>query len=284
MTNKKPPLRGRGLSDLLAENTFDLAGSNGNEGEQIIELKLDDVKPNENQPRKKFDDDKIQELAESIKAHGIFQPIIVSKEGNHFKIVAGERRYRASKLVGNKTIPAIIRNYDEKKKLQIALIENLQREDLNAVEEAKAYRDILDYVGITQEELSASVGKSRSHITNTLGILNLPDEVISYVYDGKISAGHGRVLSKLDNFDDIKKLADKVLKESLSVRKLEELAKGEKRRVEIVKSVKNDQYAGLNAELSSKHRADIKVSNKQITIKADADTIEKIIKLLNNYN
>ncbi len=282
MASKKPPLRGRGLSDLLAENTFDLATPDVMEGEHVIELDLSDVKPSENQPRKKFDEDKIKELADSIRVHGIFQPIIVSKVGNGYKIVAGERRYRATKLVGLKTIPAIVRNYDEKKTLQIALIENLQREDLNAVEEAKAYRDILDYVGITQEELSASVGKSRSHITNTLGILNLPEEVISYVYDGKISAGHGRVLSKLDNFDDIKKLADTVIKESLSVRKLEELAKGEKRRVEIAKKVKVDEYADLNGALSTRHNADIKVSKKQITIKADVETLHKIIELLNN--
>ncbi len=282
MASKKPPLRGRGLSDLLAENTFDLAAPEAIDGEQVIELNLSDVKPSENQPRKKFDEDKIKELADSIKAHGIFQPIIVSKDGNGYKIVAGERRYRASKLVGTKTIPAIVRNYDEKKTLQIALIENLQREDLNAVEEAKAYRDIIDYVGITQEELSSSVGKSRSHITNTLGILNLPEEVINYVYEGKISAGHGRVLSKLDNFDDIKKLADTVVKESLSVRKLEELAKGEKRRVEITKKVKADEFSAINGILSTKHNADIKISKKQITIKADGETIQRLIELLNN--
>ncbi len=282
MASKKPALRGRGLSDLLAENTFDLAERDGTNGEHVIELNLTDVKPSENQPRKKFDEDKIRELADSIKAHGIFQPIIVSKDGNGYKIVAGERRFRASKLVGKETIPAIVRDYDEKKKLQIALIENLQREDLNAVEEAKAYRDIIDYAGITQEELSASVGKSRSHITNILGILNLPEEVINYIYEGKISAGHGRVLSKLDNFDDIKKLADTVVKESLSVRKLEELTKGEKKRVEIVKKVKEDEYATLNSSLSSRHRADIKISKKQIIIKADGDIIQKIVELLNS--
>ncbi len=282
MASKKPPLRGRGLADLLAENTFDPVSSSTTDGEQVIELSLDDVKPSENQPRKKFDEDKINELADSIRAHGIFQPIIVSKDGNGYKIVAGERRYRASKLVGMKTIPAIVRNYDEKKTLQIALIENLQREDLNAVEEAKAYRDIIDYVGITQEELSSSVGKSRSHITNTLGILNLPEEVINYVYEGKISAGHGRVLSKLDNFDDIKKLADIVVKESLSVRKLEELAKGEKRRVEISKKPKLDEYADINDILSTRHNAEIKISKKQITIKADSMALQKIIELLNN--
>ncbi len=282
MATKKQPLRGRGLSDLLAENTFDLAGPVTTEGEQVIELDLGIVKPSDNQPRKKFDEDKIQELAESIKAHGIFQPIIVSKDGNGYKIVAGERRYRASKSVGLKTIPAIVRNYDEKKKLQIALIENLQRENLNAVEEAKAYRDILDYVGITQEELSASVGKSRSHITNTLGILNLPEDVINYVYEGKISAGHGRVLSKLDNFDDIKKLADRVVDESLSVRKLEELTKGEKKRVEITKKVKEDEFSVINDKLSSRHNANIRVSKKQITIKASDEIIQSIVDLLSD--
>ncbi len=279
MASKKPPLRGRGLSDLLAENTYDLLDS-GDDGEKVLELKLTDIIANENQPRKMFNEDKIAELSESIKSHGVLQPIIVSKQGNKYRIVAGERRYRASKLIGNETIPAIVRKYDESKTMQLALIENLQRVDLNPVEEAKAYRDIIDYTGITQEQLATSVGKSRSYVTNMLGILNLPESIIEHVYNGELTAGHAKVLSKLDDFENIKKLAAKVISESLSVRKLEELTKEEKKRKEIKKKEESSQYQHVNKELTTKYNANFKVSSKQIVIKAENDIIESIVELL----
>ena len=170
---------GRGLEQLFNSDNLDIESIEKQiyettPNEEIMEIKISDLRPNPYQPRKNFKDDSLKELANSIKEHGVFQPIIVKKSIKGYEIVAGERRYRASKLAGLETIPAIIRKFTDEQMMEIALLENLQRENLNAIEEAEAYKAMIDNLNLTQDELSRRVGKSRSHITNLLGILRLP--------------------------------------------------------------------------------------------------------------
>ena len=166
---------------------------------KVVDLSIDDVLPNRFQPRIKFNEDSLNELSESIKEHGVIQPIVVRPVGDKYEIIAGERRYRASKIAGLTKIPAIIRNFTDEQMMEIALLENLQRENLNAIEEAIAYKKMIQNLGITQEELAKKVGKSRSHVTNIIGLLRLPQEVQQLVADSKITMGHARALSKLES-------------------------------------------------------------------------------------
>ena len=215
METKKRAL-GRGLEQLF--NTDNLNMSQIEQqiyeetpNEEIVELDINDLRPNPYQPRQVFNEEALQELASSIKEHGVFQPIIVKKSIKGYDIIAGERRYRASKLAGKKTIPAIIRQFTDEQMMEIALLENLQREDLNAMEEAKAYQSLIDHLHITQEEVSKRVGKSRSHITNMLGLLRLPKEVQTMINDKKLTMGHARVLSKLENEQQIIQMAEDIV-------------------------------------------------------------------------
>ena len=188
-------------------------------------LPLNKIKNNSEQPRKAFDNEKIAELAESIKHHGIIQPLIVKKEGNNYVIVAGERRWRAAKMVGLKEVPAIIMDLTEKQILEISLIENIQRQDLNPIEEALAYKKLLSDFKLTQEELSKRIGKSRTAITNTMRLINLDERVQQYLIDGIISEGHGRTLLGIEDADLQYEVAQKVIDEKLSVRELERVIK-----------------------------------------------------------
>ena len=192
----------------------------------VSELNIIDVEPNKEQPRKAFDKEKLDALTSSISEIGVILPIIVTKkESGRYMIIAGERRWRAAKAAGLKKIPAIIKNYEEKEAAEVALIENLQREDLNPIEEAKGYKSLIDGFSMTQEEISKRVGKSRSAITNSLRILNLPDEIIKYVISGEISQGHGRALLSI-NDDKLKiEIAKRIIKEGLNVRQVENLVK-----------------------------------------------------------
>ncbi len=196
--------------------------------ENVIEMKINSVEPNVNQPRKSFDDDKIDDLAESIKVHGVLQPIIVTKKGDYYQIIAGERRWRASKKAGLKTIPAIVRDYDERKIREVALIENLQRQDLNALETAKAIKELMEEHSLTQEEIAKTLGKSRSAIANTLRILNLDERVQELVADGKISEGHARTLASIESPQKQYKLAMDIINLDLNVREAEERTRMEK--------------------------------------------------------
>ena len=210
---------GKGLSTMIETlNTID---------ENVVStLNIIDVEPNPDQPRKEFDKEKLEALKSSIEEIGVILPIIVTKkESGRYQIIAGERRWRASKLAGLKTIPAIVKNYEDKEAAEIALIENLQREDLNPVEEAKGYKSLIDGFSMTQEEISKRVGKSRSAITNSLRILNLPDEIIKYVISGEITQGHARALLSLPNDKHKKEVALIIIKEGLNVRQVESLVK-----------------------------------------------------------
>lgn len=220
---------GKGLDALFPPNVNvnALGDRNTDEdfSENIVEMKINSIEPNSNQPRKNFDDEKIEDLAESIKVHGVLQPIIVTKKGDYYQIIAGERRWRASKKAGLKTIPAIVRDYDEKKIREVALIENLQRQDLNALETAKAIKELMEEHSLTQEEISKTLGKSRSSIANTLRILNLDERVQELVASGKISEGHARTLASIPSPQKQFKLAMDIINLDLNVREAEERSK-----------------------------------------------------------
>ena len=213
--NKKFAL-GKGLGALIPDEI-----NEDNEGKLMISLNK--IKSNIDQPRKSFDNEKIAELAESIKNHGIIQPLILKENDGGYIIVAGERRWRAAKMVGLKEVPAIVMDLTEKQVLEISLIENIQRQDLNPIEEALAYKKLLSDFDLTQEELSKRIGKSRTAITNTIRLINLDSRVQQYVIDGIISEGHGRALLSLDDGDLQYIYSQKVIDEKLSVRELEKL-------------------------------------------------------------
>lgn len=193
--------------------------------EYDIEIDIRKIEPNRNQPRKQFDEDAIEELAESIKQFGVIQPLIVKKKGDYYEIIAGERRWRASKKAGLKKVPVIIKNYDEKEILKISLIENLQREDLNPIEEAQAYQKLQEDYGLKQDEIAASVSKSRTAITNTMRLLKLDERVQKMVMDNLISSGHGRTIIPIEDKELQYETACKILDENLSVREAEQLVK-----------------------------------------------------------
>ena len=221
---KKNSGLGRGLDAIFLDNSLDETTAGG---ENIITiLKLSMVDPKSDQPRKYFDKAALEELAESIKENGLLQPILVREYGEgRYQIIAGERRFRASKIAGLEEIPAIILDRDDKKAAEIALIENIQREDLNPIEEAMAFKALAEEYGLTQEELAQRVGKSRSAIANSTRLLDLPDEVLEMVANGDISAGHGRTLLGVKNRDNMLLLANKTVKFDYSVRQLEEEVK-----------------------------------------------------------
>ncbi|MBC6696267.1 ParB/RepB/Spo0J family partition protein [Terrisporobacter mayombei] len=217
---KRSKRLGRGLSALIPEINEEV------DKKEIIQIKLSNIHPNKNQPRKEFDEEKLKALSESIKSVGVLQPIVLKpKDKENYMIIAGERRYRASLLAGKKEIPAVIKDIPIKDIMEIALIENLQREDLNAIEEALAYKGLIDNYKVTQEEISEAVGKSRPHIANTIRLLHLQKKVIDMIESGDITPGHGKALLRIEDSEKQLELAIKIVKEGLSVRAVEEIAK-----------------------------------------------------------
>ena len=210
---------GRDFYSILDDNMIE------EKGDSIKTLRLSDIEPRKDQPRKFFDDENIQLLADSISVHGVLQPIIVRENTDFpgtYEIIAGERRWRAARMAGLSEIPVVIVDGDDLKVAQIALVENVQREDLNAVEEAFAYQALIERFGLTQEQLSKEVGKSRSAIANMLRLIDLPDEVLELLKEDKITAGHARAILGLDNDEQMVTLANRVVNEDLSVRRVEE--------------------------------------------------------------
>jgi len=189
--------------------------------EKVQVLSIDKIYPNPNQPRKRFDEGRMEELANSIRVHGIIQPIIVTEDAKGHMIIAGERRWRAAKSIGLKEMPCIVKHYNEKQLLEVSLIENLQRQDLNVIEEAKAYHYLINQYNITQEQLSEALGKSRSYLANILRLLRLDKRVIDFIIEGEISAGHGRTILSIESHENQYALAQKVISEGLSVRQVE---------------------------------------------------------------
>lgn len=215
---------GKGLNALIPEDTMilekkEIKAESKNDGYTLVDINL--IKNNDSQPRKRFDDERIMELAESIKSNGIVQPLILKKDNSEYVIVAGERRWRAAKSIGIKEVPAVVMDLTEKQVLEISLIENIQREDLNSIEEATAYKKLISDFSLTQEQLSKRIGKSRVAITNTLRLLNLSDDVQQYIIEGVISEGHGRALLAITDSKLQCELAQNVIDDKLSVRELE---------------------------------------------------------------
>ena len=192
-------------------------------GETI--LKINEVEPNKKQPRKFFNEEALQELSDSIKQHGIVQPLVVAKKDDYFEIIAGERRWRAAKLAGLKEVPVVIKDYSPQEIMEVALIENIQREDLNPVEEAKAYQNLIKEYNLKQEEVAERVSKSRSAITNSLRLLKLSDDVLTLLMEEEISSGHARALLGLEDSEKQLEIAEKIAKDHLSVREVEKLVK-----------------------------------------------------------
>lgn len=250
---------------------------------EVIEVNIDDLRPNPYQPRIKFEEEALDELAESIKEHGIFQPILVKKSIKGYDIIAGERRTRAAKKAGLEKVPVIVREITDEEMMQVALLENLQRENLTAIEEANAYKSIIDLMHITQEDLAQKLGKSRSHITNMLGLLRLSDNIQSMVLDNSLSMGHARVISKLDDPIRQEELAKKTIDEHLSVRELEELATNEVKAKPIIqRKEKSHEFDYIENYMKEKLGTKVKIGNKKMTISFNNEKdLNRILEIMN---
>ena len=230
METKKKAL-GKGLEQLFSNSVIDFNSFEQNIVEEnannVIEIDIKDIRSNPYQPRKTFDEESLQELAKSIKEYGLLQPIIVKKSIKGYELVAGERRTKAAKIAGLEKVPAIIKEFTDQEMMELALLENIQREDLNPIDEAVSINNIIKLRGYTQEEFAEKMGKSRAYVTNILGLLRLPEDVKKLVENKSISASHARVLSKLDDDEKISSLAKKIITEDISVRDLEKIASNE---------------------------------------------------------
>lgn len=277
MEQKKKAL-GRGLEQLFDTEVLDFDSFESDildstKDSDIKEIPLEEIRSNPYQPRKTFDQNALEELAESIKNYGVFQPIIVKKSIKGYDLVAGERRVKASRLAGMKTIPAIVKDFSDEMMREIALLENLQRENLTSIELAWAYKGIIDTLHIRQEDLAVKLGKSRSHITNTLGLLRLPESVQNMVLNGSISMAHARELSKIEDDNLICEYADKIVNNNISVRELETITRGDdvKKKVPVVRKNKSDNYKYLERQVSEYFGTNVKIENKKLIISFEND-------------
>lgn len=291
---------GKGVSALFGGDidetavvSNDLSLINDDDKERVTVLKLSQINPNREQPRKAFDEEKLAALAASIEKHGVIQPIIVKDVGEgYYQIVAGERRWRASRMAGLKEIPAIVRSYDELTTMQVALIENLQREDLNPIEEAQSYKALLDGFSLTQEQVSEQVGRSRSAIANSIRLLSLPDEICKLLEEKVISGGHARAILAVENDEDKLLLAKKIVDGALNVRQAEQLAKSINNKKE--KSAEADeaktefdiQLGEIQKRMSNLLGTKVKILNgaKKGKIEIEyysANDLDRVLKLLN---
>ncbi|MBE6152156.1 MAG: ParB/RepB/Spo0J family partition protein [Firmicutes bacterium] len=290
METKKRAL-GRGLEQLFNSENLDLDSMEKQiyetaSKEEIVEIAIEELRPNPYQPRKIFKDEALEELAASIREHGVFQPIIVKKSIKGYEIIAGERRYRASKKAGLEKIPAIVRAFTDEQMMEIALLENLQRENLSAIEEAQAYKTMIEKLYLTQEQLSKKVGKSRSHITNILGLLRLPGEVQQMVAEEKISMGHARVLSKLESNEKIIDFAHQIVDNKMPVRDLETITSNQEleRKVKINRRSKesSDEFKYVEDLFRDKLDTKVKIKNHKIEISfSNVADLNRILDVLN---
>ncbi len=290
METKRKAL-GKGLEQLFSNEslysnpleTLDEIAHNAS-SDDIVQVNLSELRSNPYQPRRSFDEDKLRELGESIKEFGVLEPIIVTKSIKGYEIVAGERRVKASRLAGLETIPAIVKDFSDEEMMQIALLENIQREDLNPMEEAAAYANLVKSLGISQEELATRIGKSRSHVTNMIGLLNLPEAVKTDVIDGMISMGHARVLSKLEDADTVIDLAKQIKEKNMSVRDLESLVSNTdyKRKNPTVVKTPTKDYNYVEEALTDKIGNKVRIQNKKIVIPFNSEKdLERILEILN---
>lgn len=283
---------GKGLEELFNSEPIDFTQVeekiiSSTPKDEIIMVKLSELRSNPYQPRKIFNEESLEELASSIKEHGVFQPIIVKPSIKGYEIIAGERRVKASLLAGLEEIPAIVREFNDAEMMEIALLENLQREDLTSIEEANAYKKISETLNLTQEELARRVGKSRSYITNTLGLLNLPLETQNLINEKKITMGHARILSKLEDKYQIKELTDRIITEGLSVRELEDLTSSPKKyarknTVTMPREKKENIYSYLEDILSDKLGTKVKVKSNKLQISfSNSNDLNRLLEIMN---
>ncbi len=256
----------------------------------VIYVDINDIKPNASQPRKQFDEDKLQELADSIEKHGLIQPIVLRKAGKGFEIVAGERRWRAARIIGLKEIPAIVKELTDEENMLLAIIENMQREDLNPIEEAEGIKQMIDTYGLTQEQVSLSVGKSRPYITNSLRLLKLPEIVRQLTAEGKISMGHARALAAIKDEDKQIELAERTAKEGLSVRQIEVLAqetkKPEKKPAKKKRKSADEKRVEEDLKNALGTKVNIKRTGKRGKIEIEfysKEELERLIELLKSF-
>lgn len=261
------------------------------EGQAIVELKLTEIEPNKKQPRRNFDEEKLELLAESIKEYGVLQPIVVKKlDTGFYQIIAGERRWRAARMAGIKKIPVVIKELESREVMEIALIENLQREDLNPIEEAEGFHQLMDEFGMTQEQLSQKLGKSRPAIANSLRLLNLPKKIKDYLIEGKISSGHARTLLGTDKEEVQIMAANKIIEEGLSVRQTEVYI-AQLQKVSPVKQKTTQEneivryMASLEEKLSSTFGTKVKIHNNKNKGKIEIqyysnDDFERIMRMI----
>ena len=287
MEQKKKAL-GKGLeqlfnSEVLDFDSFESSILETTKESDIREIPVDEIRTNPYQPRKTFNQEALEELAESIKNYGVFQPIIVKPSIKGYDLVAGERRLRASKMAGLSTIPAIVKEFSDEMMREIALLENLQRENLSAIELAWAYKGIIDSMHIRQEDLASKLGKSRSHITNMIGLLRLPEDVQNMILDNKLSMGHARVLSKIEDDSKISELANRVVNENLSVRDLEKLSTTTdiKKKVPTQRTSHANDYSYLENDLRDFLGTRVKISNKKMEIYFEnSNDLQRILEIL----
>ena len=277
---------GKGLSALIPDESFNTDNKNS-----TLSISINKIKSDKDQPRKSFDSEKIAELTESIKTHGIIQPLILRKiDNDQYIIVAGERRWRAAKIAGLKEVPAIIMDLTESEILEISLIENIQRQDLNPIEEAIAYKKLIDDFKMTHEELSKRIGKSRTSITNTMRLINLDDRVQQYIIEGVISEGHGRALLGIKDFEIQYELAQQVIDEKLSVRELEKIIRRiiepNNRNTNSSKQELNPYYKEIKNQLQNYFGTKVNISNKNNKGKIEIeyyseDDLQRILDIIN---
>lgn len=291
MENKRRAL-GKGLEQLFGSENVDIDAfeqnivDNANNNNEIKQINLSEIRSNPYQPRTYFNEDALNELAESIKIHGVVEPIIVKKSIKGYELVAGERRTKASRIAGLETIPAVVKDFTDQEMMDIAILENIQREDLSPLELAEGFKKYIETTGMSQDEVAKKFGKSRSYITNALGLLNLPTPVKEKINNKEISASHARVLSKFDDENVINELADKVAKEKISVRELELISSTDesipKRKPITRQSIKINKYGVYENSLKEKLGLRVSVLDSKIVIPFNTEEdLNRIFELLN---
>lgn len=288
METKKKAL-GKGLEQLFSNNVIDFENFEDTVVEEnkkdVTEINIDEIRSNPYQPRRTFDTETLNELAKSIEEYGVVQPVIVKKSIKGYELIAGERRTKAAKIAGLKVIPAIIKDFDDQQMMEIALIENIQREDLNPMDEAVSISNIIKLRGYTQDEFANKFGKSRTYVTNILGLLKLPEDVKKMVEKRTLSMSHARVLSKIDDEEKVVRLAKQVITDELSVRELEKITQDDKKEIEVVKNKKSGyhhKYRMYENIIMDNLDTKVRVSKKKIEIYFDGvNELEEILSKMN---
>lgn len=285
MANKDSSRLGRGLDSLFGQqNVTDILEDieNGKDQRSQLMIPVSEIRPNPYQPRKIFNKEALEELSLSIQQHGVFTPILVKKSISGYELITGERRWRASKMANLEEIPAIVVDFDDQQMMEVALLENVQREDLNVIEEAKAYEQLIQRLNYTQEQLAHRIGKSREHITNTLRLLRLPEEVQEKVTSKQLSMGHARALLGLKDEELMKKIAKQTIQQGLSVRKVEQLVKAQSQKKEEPKQEESVFVKDAKRKLEEYFQTSVHIGTHNISIHYEnQEDLNRILELLN---